>query len=413
MPKAAHTQLHTVFFTSYSTPLATGVFTPPAPRFASQRPGCNTAGMRTPIRLAAILGLIMPAACTFNPAGGDGSSTATGDSSSGSNGQNSGGSGGSSTGGSSTGGSTTATNALWPFCDAPTTYASPLPANPTPTPLSGAPAHDHFDGPVWRADTGKLVYSAWNNTPDAGNGPESVLVELTPPNGFTTLTTAGAPNAIGTNGLAVDGNGVLVGCAHDQRQVARFPSADGNQRQVIAGQYNGKPFNSPNDAAIRADGTIYFTDPDYQADGRTGQGVTGIYQVTPSGQVFLVDGSRNEPNGIALSLDQNWLYVGGNDNVIQRYPIAADGSTGPGQAFIDAGTNVDGMGIDCAGNVYASLYASNKVGVWNASGHSIGEIPVAENVTNVAFGGSDHKTLYITTVTHLSSIVLQVPGLPY
>ena len=355
------------------------------------------------------------AACTPTPSGGDGTTASAGTTTAASTtttGGTAGNGGGTAGGGSTAGGTSGAASTIPAFCGAGP-FGAPLPATLSVTQLS-APAHDHYDGPVWRSDTGKLVVSAWNNSPDAGNGPETVLVELTPPGTFATLTTAGAANAIGTNGLAVDGNGTLVGCAHDQRQVARFPTYDGNQRQVIAGQYNGKPFNSPNDAAIRADGTIYFTDPDYQADGRTsGQNMTGIYRISPAGVVTLVDGTRNEPNGIALSLDQNWLYVGGNDNLIQRYPVAADGSTGPAQAFINAGTNVDGMTVDCAGNLYASLYSLNKVGVWSSTGTSLGEIAVSENVTNVAFGGSDHKTLYITTVTHVNSIVLQVPGLPY
>ncbi len=290
-------------------------------------------------------------------------------------------------------------------------FSSPLPQNPAVTTLnSNGPHYDHFDGPVWLPQLSKIYFSAWNNLPDTGIGPLSSITTLTPSGDFNLVSESGN---FGTNGLALDGNGCIVAAAHDRQQIARFCSGHPNTRVALASTYGGLPFNSPNDAAVRSDGNIYFTDPDYQKDNRQGQAQTRIYRIAPNGLVSVVDATRNEPNGIALSLDENALFVGGNDNMILRYPINADGSTGTGQPWINVGNNCDGMVIDCAGNLYVSVYSENRVGVWNAAGQSVGSIPVGDNVTNLAFGDSDHMTLYITTVSGVQSVRLLVPGLPH
>ena len=292
-------------------------------------------------------------------------------------------------------------------------FSAPLPQNPSVVTLNTSGPHfDHFDGAVWLPQLGKLYFSAWNNQPDTGIGPLSSIIAFTPPSTFDTISPSGN---FGTNGLALDGNGCIVAAAHDREEIARFCAGNPNTRTSLASVYGGLHFNSPNDAAVRADGNIYFTDPDYQEDGRPGQGQgqTRVYRIAPNGSVSVVDGTRSEPNGIALSLDENGLFVGGNDNKVMRYPINADGSTGTGQPWIDLGNNGDGMVIDCAGNLYVSIYSENRVGVYNAVGQSIGSIPVGDNVTNLAFGDSDHMTLYITTISSVQSVRLLVPGLPH
>jgi gluconolactonase len=78
--------------------------------------------------------------------------------------------------------------------------------------------------------------------------------------------------------------------------------------------------------------------------------------------------------------------------------------------FVSPGGS-DGLGIDCAGNLYVTT--GSVVRVFGADGMPRGEISVAEAPSNVAFGGADHKTLYITARTALYSIALNVPGMPY
>lgn len=284
-----------------------------------------------------------------------------------------------------------------------------LPGSAAPT-VVPTPHFEFSEGPVWVRDGGYLLFSTWNWSDDAGGlGPPTTIYKLTPP---ATVEVWSPRGELRSNGLALDAQGALLVAAHDREEVTRVNLAT-HERRTVAGTFSGKAFNSPNDLAVRADGTIYFTDPDYQKSGRAGQGVHGVYRISPSGEVAPVDRTRRQPNGIALSPDQRWLYVGGADELILRYPVAADGSTGAAELFVRTGSNIDGMSVDCAGNVYASLHELKQVRVYSAAGAPVGSIPTVANVTNVAFGGPDGRTLYITTAGALQALPVAIPGLPY
>ena len=172
-------------------------------------------------------------------------------------------------------------------------------------------------------------------------------------------------------------------------------------------------FNSPNDIAIAADGTIYFTDPDYQkAAAPGGQPVTGIYRIAPDGAVSLVDGTRKNPNGIALSLNGDTLYVNASDGAVRAYPIR-DGVPQSGHDVIRGIENGDGMTLDCHGNLYVTEHGPKRVRVFTPQGRELATIRTDANVTNVAFGGADGKTLYITGAGAVWQVRLDVTGLPY
>ena len=183
----------------------------------------------------------------------------------------------------------------------------------------------------------------------------------------------------GTNGLALDIDGTLLGCSHKVQGIVRVNSTSGAVSTLLNTDANGKHFNSPNDLTVRSDGTIYFTDPDYQlGSSRTSEtGVKGVYRVTPSRQVVLVDGTFGEPNGIALSPDETVLYVADfPGNAIRRFTVAADGSTSGRQNFATI-TAPDGVAVDCAGNLYWASNSQGVVRVFSPSGTSLGSITVA------------------------------------
>jgi gluconolactonase len=119
---------------------------------------------------------------------------------------------------------------------------------------------------------------------------------------------------------------------------------------------------------------------------------------------------------VLLSLDEKTLFVSGGAGLV-RFTVMPDGSTGARLPFGNgaAYTGSDGMAIDCAGDLYVAL--NNAVVVLSPTGTELGRIMItgAQGVTNVAFGGADRKTLFITTLDSkpgIYSVVLGVPGLP-
>jgi gluconolactonase len=257
-----------------------------------------------------------------------------------------------------------------------------------------------YEGPVWVKDA--LYFSDFAFS----QGFPSRIRKLSADGSVSTVTEDG-----GSNGLAVDANGDLVVASHKDKALLRQSLKDG-KRTPIAQRYDGQVFNSPNDIAIAADGTIYFTDPDYQkAAAPGGQPVTGIYRVGTDGKVTLIDGTRHNPNGVALSLKEDVLYVNASDNEVRAYPLAgADRLHGRTFARIDGG---DGMTLDCHGNLYVTEHGAKRVRVFSPLGKELATIRVDANVTNVAFGGMDGRTLFITGASAVWRIGLDVTGRPY
>jgi gluconolactonase len=263
---------------------------------------------------------------------------------------------------------------------------------------------------VWIGDS--LFVSEFPGSP---NPPPSRIIQVS----SSGTVSVALPDA-GTNGLAVDLTGVLYGAVHADGSISKFDRTSG-ARTAVASTYMGMRFNSPNDLAIRSDGNIYFSDPNYQAPSSQPQGMTRVYRVAPgTNTVSVVDATLTQPNGVTLSLDENTLYVSSNNGIV-TFPVMADGSTGTRSSTPFSSTNIDGMTLDCAGNLYGAVINSGNIAVFSPTGTQLGMISVAGTsaVTNVAFGGADHKTLYITAQGSGSSgrglfqVQLAFPGMPY
>lgn len=215
----------------------------------------------------------------------------------------------------------------------------------------------------------------------------------------------------GSNGLAVDAQGNIVAATHKYKSLSRYTLA--GERTALAGEYNGNVFNSPNDLTIAKDGTIYFTDPDYQrAAAPGGQEKTSVYRVATDGTVTVVDDTLKNPNGIALSLDEKILYVSSGDGIVHAYPIE-NGIPQTGKDLITGLAGPDGMTLDCHGNIYATEHNAHQLRVFTPAGDSIAAISVDDKITNAAFGGSKGKTLFLTGAGAVWKIDLKVTGLPY
>jgi gluconolactonase len=142
------------------------------------------------------------------------------------------------------------------------------------------------------------------------------------------------------------------------------------------------------------------------------QSAERAYRADLEGNVTVIPGAPNKPNGVALSLDDRTLFVTGTDGM-RRYRLAADGSIESGPENVAAVSGgLDGLGRDCAGNLYVT--GGDQVVVLDRSLNRVGAL-AAPGATNIAFGGDDGRTLYVTTLGAARGVFsarLNVPGLP-
>jgi gluconolactonase len=297
----------------------------------------------------------------------------------------------------------------------PGPFGAPLPPAPSVQRLFTLDDNGffNFEGPVWVDDA--LYFSEISG----GNNPPPARINRYVP-GSPTFERGVIENS-GSNGIAVDADGNLIAATHDVGALTAFQLPDGDREPVGAQTFNGQRFNSPNDLVLRGDGNVYFTDPSFQAPGNP-QGATRVYRIAPDGVASVVDGSLGNPNGITLSPDGNTLYVTSQQG-LRRYELSADGTPSAGTPVpIDGGlSEPDGVAMDCAGNLYTVEHGPRRIRVIDPDGNQLasfgGAGTFANNVTNLAFGGPNRTTLFITTLTQngggVYSVETNIPGLPY
>ena len=228
-----------------------------------------------------------------------------------------------------------------------------------------------------------------------------------------------------SNGNTIDRQGRLVTCEHHGRRVSRTEH-DGRV-VTLADSYKGKRLNSPNDLAVKSDGSVWFTDPAYGIDidyeGETRpmeQDGCHVYRIDPSGEITRVCSDFDRPNGIAFSPDESMLYIadtghgpsGDGLRHIRRFKVGADGkglSGGEVWAVCVAGV-FDGFRLDTDGRIWTS--AGDGVHCYLPDGTLIGKIQIPEIVSNVAWGGQRLNRLFICGTTSLYSTYLAVNGVP-
>jgi len=296
-----------------------------------------------------------------------------------------------------------------------------VPANPKLFKL--AEGFTFTEGPVWSHD-GYLLFSDPNaNTiysfadSDTPEQPGSLGVFRS--NSGYDGADVGDYGQPGSNGLTFDRQGRLTINEHGRRRVTRL-DADG-KTTVVADRFQGKRFNSPNDLVYASNGTLYFTDPPFGLpkfydDPRKELPFSGVYRVK-HGKVSLLSRELKGPNGIALSPDERFLYVGNWDpsaKVVLRFPVRRDGSVGSPESFIDLTQLIpgeealDGLKVDRTGNVYLS--APGGVWIFSAAGKHLGTIRAPRPIHNFAWGGDDGRTLYLTARDTLYRIPLLTQG---
>ncbi|MGW2236219.1 SMP-30/gluconolactonase/LRE family protein [Streptomyces sp. NPDC001759] len=222
------------------------------------------------------------------------------------------------------------------------------------------------------------------------------------------------------NGNTLDRQGRLVSCEQGNRRVTRT-EPDGTVT-VLADRYDGKRLNSPNDAVVRSDGTIWFSDPDFgilsDYEGHRAEseiGACNVYRIDPaSGRVLLAADGFEGPNGVILSADERRLYVSDSRAArIRVFDVADDGTLSGGKVFAAAeeGVHYDNIRLDDQGRLWAAAL-EDGVHCYAPDGTLIGRLRVPGTVANVAFGGPKNNRLFITAATTVYSLVMSVTGAP-
>jgi gluconolactonase len=277
------------------------------------------------------------------------------------------------------------------------------------------------EGPVWVPATantsGYLLFSDPNaNTIYRWSADGQVSVFRTK-SGYAGFN-VGEYHQPGSNGLTLDRKGRLTINQHGNRRVIRVEPR-GNIT-VLADRYDGKRLNSPNDLVYRSDGALYFTDPPFGLpkvfdDPRKELPYSGVYCVR-DGQMTLVSTDLDAPNGLAFSPDEKYLYVNNwsdKKKVILRYDVQPDCTLTNSTLFFDmtdapGNDALDGLKVDQQGNVYST----GPGGLWIISpeGKQLGLLKGPEDPHNMAWGDDDGKTLYITALTGIYRIRLNIAG---
>ena len=256
------------------------------------------------------------------------------------------------------------------------------------------------EGPLWHPD-GFLLFS---------DIPANTIYKWQPEQ-KTEIFRQPSGNA---NGNTLDRSGRLITAEHGNRRISL--TKKNGQIVTLASHYQEKRLNSPNDLAVKSDGSIYFTDPPYGIKSEQEElGFYGVYRLAPDGTLTLLVDDFVRPNGIALSPDETKLYVNDSEKGhIRVFDVKPDGMIENGKLFAElkppsAEGAADGMKIDIKGNVYST--GPGGVWIFSPKGDLLGIIETPEPPANIAWGDRDYKTLYITANTSLYRIRLQIEGM--
>ncbi|HEY9049652.1 MAG TPA: SMP-30/gluconolactonase/LRE family protein, partial [Ohtaekwangia sp.] len=291
--------------------------------------------------------------------------------------------------------------------------------SPTAQPEIIAEGFEWSEGPLWLEETKTLIFSdVPKNTIHQWTEEKGLSVYLTP-SGYTSSVPRGGE--MGSNGLTLTPDGKLVLCQHGDRRVAIMNAPINDPKPdfiTVSDNIDGKKLSSPNDAAVRSNGDVFFTDPPYglpkQADDSTKETpYNGVYKASAGKTTLLVD-SITRPNGIAFLPGEKTFIVANSDPdkaIWYAFDLAENDSVTNARIFYNATAEAkkekglpDGFKVDKQGNIFAS--GPGGVWIFNSEGKILGKIKIPEATSNCALS-ADEKTLYLTSDMYVLRVKLR------
>ena len=280
------------------------------------------------------------------------------------------------------------------------------------------------EGPVWIKDGGYVLFT---------DVPGNTIYKFKEGKGLSTWMTPSTfmdpklplSGTQGANGLYPFDAGHIIAADHGSRTLYKMNLAT-QEKTLLADRFEGKRFNSPNDAVLAKSGVIYFTDPPYGLDKQDNSedkeiAHNGVYALYPDGAIALLDDKLTRPNGVILSPDESTLYVANSDSEDAKwiaYNLDENGMPDDRRELLNVTADVkagepglpDGMAIDTDGNLYAT--GPGGVLIISPEGERLGLIRTGSAIANCTFG-DDGQTLYMTSHKFLARVRTKAKGLHF
>jgi gluconolactonase len=283
-----------------------------------------------------------------------------------------------------------------------------------------AEGFDWSEGPLWLPKQEVVIFSDIPNNSIYQWSEKGGLKLYLKPAGYTDTIPRGGET--GSNGLLLNPEGKLVLCQHGDRRMATMNAplnSPAPEFATIIDKWDGRRFNSPNDAVFSSTGNLYFTDPAYgmefrYKDPKREMDFTGVFRYSTFGEVLLLTDQLSAPNGIGLSPDEKKLYVansgGGEKSIWMEYELAEDGTVTNGRVFHDASIASDSLKGAPDGLVVREdgiIFATGPGGVWifNPEGDNLGIVKTGQATSNCTLD-ADNQYLYMTADMYLMRIKL-------
>jgi len=232
---------------------------------------------------------------------------------------------------------------------------------------------------------------------------EGTIGKITPTGGSSIFIEL--PNGSIGNGIRFNSKGEMLIADYTNHNILKVDMAS-KELNIYA---HDSTMNQPNDIAIDGKDRLYASDPNWKA------GTGRIWRINTDGKIVLLEDNMGTTNGIEVSPNEKILYV--NESVQRKvwaYDLSRDGSISNKRlliAFPDFG--MDGMRCDVDGNLYIARHGKGTVAKVSSKGELLKEITlVGKKPSNIAFGGPDGRTAYVTLQDrgNIESFRVETPG---